>query len=233
MRTTHRRQAGRTPHPACLRPVLAALCMLAFAGPALAGPEPASKRKPASPRFKPITVFAVRHAEKLSTGGSDPDLSEDGRARARMLASMLANAGVTHLMASSYKRTKQTLEPLASATGLQVDVIGNGDPGAQSEAIHTLPAGSVVVVAGHANTVPELVRMLGGEVGGLVRTEHGAIIDEAVYDRIFQVILPPIGQPSRHIAPLMVELRFPPLPAPASAGGSEGAVEVEGGADHR
>ena len=54
-----------------------------------------------------------------------------------------------------------------------------------------LPPGSVAVVAGHSNTVPDLVRKLGGSMAGL--TEHpryGAILEEHEYDRLVQVILP-------------------------------------------
>jgi len=238
MRPAVDRHPGRKAAGAARRMVLAALCALAFTGAALAGPEELPRRAkegvPRVARFKPITIFVVRHAEKGSEGGSDPDLSEAGRARAQMLAAMLGSAGVTRLLASPYKRTKQTLEPLSAATGVPVEVIEKGDPGAASEAIHVMPPGSVVVFAGHSNTVPELIRRLGGQVTGLVKTEqHGEILDDAQYDRIFQVLLPPIGRLSQSMEPALVELKYPPLPEVSSAGGAEPPVEVEGGADHR
>jgi len=221
--------ARATRHPVAVL-AIAATFALAGALPAFAGPDPARKAKAAP--VKPITVFAVRHAEKMPDGGRDPDLSEEGRARARMLADMLGSAGVTHLFASEYKRTQQTLEPLSAATGVRVKVIGAGNLAAQSEAIHGLPPGSVAVVAGHSNTVPDLVKQLGGAVTGLVKTEHGEMLDDATYDRIFQMILPPIGRAMRHLETQVLELRYPPPAEPASAPGAESPVEVEGGADH-
>ena len=38
-----------------------------------------------------LTIFIVRHAEKASTGGNDPDLSRQGQKR----ADALANRGVS------------------------------------------------------------------------------------------------------------------------------------------
>ena len=135
-------------------------------------------------------VFVVRHAEKGTDDPRDPRLSRAGVERATALAAMLAHAGVTHLYTSEFRRTHETLQPLAERCGRSIEVIPAGTPDAQVAAIRGLPAGSVAVVAGHSNTVPELVRALGGEVHRLVDTPHGPMLDDGSYDRMFQVIMP-------------------------------------------
>jgi len=128
------------------------------------------------------TVFLVRHAERADDDPRDPHLSETGRERAAALAGLLGHAGVTHLFASEYRRTIETLEPLAARTGVEIVVTPAREGERLSKALRALPGGSVAVVAGHSNTVPELVRGLGGSL-----TE--TTLDEAQYDRLFVVLL--------------------------------------------
>ena len=130
------------------------------------------------------TIVLVRHAEKQAESG-DPSLSRDGRDRARALARTLADAGVTGLSATPYRRTQQTLEPLAEETGVEVDVrpVDLSDPEAYARnlAADLLERyrGGTVVVAGHSNTVPLLLEALG--VAG------PRSIDDDEYDDLFVV----------------------------------------------
>ena len=55
------------------------------------------------------------------------------------------------------------------------------------DALRNLPDGSVAVVAGHSNTVPQIVARLGGEVRDLTRR---GFIEDSTYDRLFVVTLP-------------------------------------------
>src|SRR5947207_8981868 len=48
---------------------------------------------------QPVVVI-VRHAEKAANGGSDPDLSSAGRARADELARILKDSGITAIFTS-------------------------------------------------------------------------------------------------------------------------------------
>jgi len=130
--------------------VIAALAVLALAAPAAAQQ----------------TVFVVRHAERAdSTPGAkptmaaDPDLSEAGRARAASLATALKDAGIVAIFTTEFKRTQQTAEPLAKALGLTVKVV-KGD--AEASLVEQVAAakGNVLVV-GHSNTVPSVVKRLG------------------------------------------------------------------------
>ena len=130
---------------------------------------------------EPAVVFLVRHAEKTGEG-RDPALSEAGQARADELANVLADAGITAIYSSDYRRTRGTAEPLARRLGLEIMVY---DP-QQLESLAQIlgkSAGRTLVV-GHSNTTPELVALLGGE--------PGPAIDEAgEYDRLYSLTLIP------------------------------------------
>ena len=187
-----------------------ALCLLPGGGPTGAA-TPASNPAGAGPHggeWHGTIAILVRHAEKATDEPGDPPLSEQGVRRAEALAKLLSAAGVTHLFASQYRRTRQTLAPLASALGLEVREIDANEVDQQVAAIRRLPAGSVAVVAGHANTIPELARLLGGEVPGLVDGAAGPMIGEETYDRMFLVILPAAGGVAPAGRAQTVELRY-------------------------
>ena len=129
----------------------------------------------------PRTVILVRHAEKAQDGTVNPPLSEEGTARAEELALLLGGAGVTHLFSSEYLRTQATLQPLADASGLEVLVRPAREMGPFLEELRRLPSGAVACVAGHSNTVPALVRGLGGDAAGS--------LEEDEYDKLFLVTL--------------------------------------------
>ena len=142
---------------------------------------------------QPVTVFVVRHAEKAvaKAGNSDPELSTVGLARAQALARLLGKAGVTHLYASEYQRTQHTLRPLGQQMALKTAIVPAGQGGQLTGALRNLAPGSVAVVAGHSNTVPALVKALGGKVDGLEKhARYGPILPDHAYDRLYMVILP-------------------------------------------
>jgi phosphohistidine phosphatase SixA len=128
----------------------------------------------------PKMVVLVRHAERAEEPKADPVLSEDGVKRAERLAAMLRYAGVTHLVASEFQRTQQTLAPLALAVNVRLQIAKAADAAAAQSAIETLPRGSVVVIAGHSNTVPALAKLL---TGGSAEIKMA----EAEFDRLFVV----------------------------------------------
>jgi phosphohistidine phosphatase SixA len=128
----------------------------------------------------PKTVIVVRHAEKAAEPKADPVLSEEGVARAQRLAALLAKSGVTHLYASEFQRTQQTLAPLALATGAKVSIAKAADLDAARSAIETLPRNSVTVIAAHSNTAPTMVELL---TGGQTKVA----MNETEYDRLFVV----------------------------------------------
>lgn len=168
--------------------------------------DPAAGAEVASPAPATLsTVILVRHAEKGTDDPRDPTLNEAGLARAAALAELLGGAGVTHLFASEYRRTQDTLAPLAAALGLEVAVHPARDGAGLAGLVGSLPAGSVAVVAGHSNTIPALARALGVTPPGLIDAPGGAVMDEGEYGRVFVITHAP-GAP---VAPRLMELRGP------------------------
>ncbi len=151
---------------------------------------------------RPATVVLVRHAEAGGTHGGDPELTDVGARRAAALARLLGSSRVTQLYATEFRRTQQTLAPLAERTGLRPTIVPGRDLAPQLRALRELPAGSVAVVAGHSNTVPALVRGLGGEPSGTRATEHGEMLPDDAYERLFIVVL--------SAPPVTIELRYGP-----------------------
>ena len=128
----------------------------------------------------PKIVVLVRHAERAEEPKADPVLSEDGVKRAERLAAMLRFSGVTHLVASEFQRTQQTLAPLALAASVRVQVAKAADSAAAQSAVETLPRGSLIVIAGHSNTVPAIAKLL---TGGNAEIKMA----ETDFDRLFVV----------------------------------------------
>jgi broad specificity phosphatase PhoE len=131
------------------------------------------------------TVVFVRHCEKEG-GDDDPGLTDRGRVRAARLAGLLSGCSPTHLFATELRRTQQSLVPLAEATGLTIQRYGAREPEALVEALQAGSGGDLVVVAGHSNTLPRMVGLLGGELAGL---DEWGFLPESEYDRVvFQVL---------------------------------------------
>jgi phosphohistidine phosphatase SixA len=105
-----------------------------------------------------LKVFLVRHADiDLPRTSDEPSLNAAGLARARALARVEGTADVSAIFTSKAPRTKQTVAPLAARLRLQ-----------PREATHGLvpdllagPDGVVVLIAGHSDTVPDMIRQLG------------------------------------------------------------------------
>jgi len=111
----------------------------------------------------PVTVFVVRHAEK-GPEVPDPSLSEAGQHRAAELARALTDARITALYTTEFKRTQETLAPLAAAKSLTPTRLLARDVDGLVAAIQALPAGSQAVVATHSNLIHLLVARLTGVV---------------------------------------------------------------------
>jgi phosphohistidine phosphatase SixA len=130
------------------------------------------------------TVFLVRHAERADTVtggpammGTDPSLSDAGHARAAALTTVLKDAGLTAIFVTEYKRTQETAAPIAKALALTPLIVSSKDTQALLAKLKDV-TGNVLVV-GHSNSVPEIIKGLG--VGGAP-----SIADDQ-YDQLFIV----------------------------------------------
>lgn len=134
----------------------------------------------------PTRVFFVRHAEKANDGTKNPPLLPQGIARANCLAQALGDVELTHVFATDLQRTTLTVQPLATANELAVQTLPASDIEPLAETLRSLPAGSVVVVAGHSNTIPSLTELLGAQLSGLNDKGH---IPEQEHDRLIELVL--------------------------------------------
>jgi broad specificity phosphatase PhoE len=129
-------------------------------------------------------IILTRHAERADGGAAagatmtqsnDPSLSEAGKARAAKLASMLKDSGIVAIYTTEFRRTVETALPLEDATKVAGQVVAARDMAALIGKLKAHTSGTVLVV-GHSNTVPEIIKALGGPA---------VTIDDADYDNMF------------------------------------------------
>ena len=136
---------------------------------------------PAVAAAQPSAVILVRHAERATAPANDPVLTDAGAARAQALKAALAHAGVTAIVTTHFQRTQLTAKPLADSLGLTPIVMRVGGPlqahlDSIAAAVRRQPAGSVVLVVGHSNTVPGIVAALGGpKLPDLCDTQYASL----------------------------------------------------------
>ena len=108
------------------------------------------------------------------TASPDPELSEAGKARAQKLAAMLGDGGVAAIYTTEYRRTKDTAAPLSAKTGVNAEVVLARDAAVLIEKIKSHKTGAVLVV-GHSNTVPAIVKALGGSMVTMADDEYDSL----------------------------------------------------------
>jgi phosphohistidine phosphatase SixA len=127
----------------------------------------------------PMTVILVRHAEKqiVPPENKDPDISVEGQKRAAELVKMFGGSGIGAIYATQYKRTQQTVKPLEDKLGITATRVEARNTADLVKQIRSQKSGQVIFIAGHNNTVPEIIAALGGP--------KLPIIPETEYDNLF------------------------------------------------
>lgn len=137
------------------------------------------------------TVIFVRHAEKESAPADNPGLTPAGQRRAAELARQLSEAdvvaGVDAIYSTAYRRTEETVKPLADALGLSVMPYDAANTETVIDDIVSQHRGEVILVVGHSNTVPAMI----GNMGASKKVPE---IDENEYDNIYIVSIPWFGK---------------------------------------
>jgi 2,3-bisphosphoglycerate-dependent phosphoglycerate mutase len=108
------------------------------------------------------TFILIRHAEKVKDGTQDPELSAEGKQRAEALAKMLERNGIASVYSTNFKRTQQTVLPIAQAKGITVQTYQQTDK-TWLQNIAKENVGKIVLIVGHSNTIPEMANTLLGE----------------------------------------------------------------------
>jgi broad specificity phosphatase PhoE len=115
-----------------------------------------------------VSVYLVRHAKagsRRNWSGKDSQrpLSKPGQRQAAEIASALADAAITRIVSSPYVRCVQTVEPLASACGVTVDVsdaLAEGAPVADAAALLDKLAREQSVLCSHGDVIGDLLMHL-------------------------------------------------------------------------
>lgn len=132
-----------------------------------------------------MSVYVVRHAKagsRRNWSGKDSQrpLSKPGQRQAGEIGSALADVGITRVVSSPYVRCVQTVEPLASACGLTVDVsdaLAEGAPLADAAALLDKLVREQSVLCSHGDVIGDLLTHLAdqGVQLGEFRLEKGSV----------------------------------------------------------
>jgi 2,3-bisphosphoglycerate-dependent phosphoglycerate mutase len=136
-------------------------------------------------------IFIVRHAEKATTGGNDPDLSVAGQERAEALARILKDSQIAAVFVTEFKRTQETAALTAKAAHVNPSVVPANDVAGLAAKVRALNSNALVV--GHGNTIPDLMKALG--------VTSPITIPEDDYSEIFVISL--------HDPPQLLRLHYP------------------------
>lgn len=124
-------------------------------------------------------VLVVRHAEKLDPKADASLLSRKGKKRAKELARVLAAVPLKAVYCTEYERTRQTAQPAADAKGLKVTVTDSDHTDALASEVGARGAEADILVVGHSDTIPDLLRGLG--------VAEPVVIPSDEYDNLFVV----------------------------------------------
>ena len=114
-----------------------------------------------------LQVYLVRHTER-ELEGEDPPLTAQGLARAQALAATLRDAGITAIITTQWKRTRDSAQPLAAILRItpQVVPVHEGKAEENSRAVAEAVRrhkDEIVLVVGHI-TVTGVLAALGGPI---------------------------------------------------------------------
>ena len=137
------------------------------------------------------TIIFVRHAEKVAVQDDDPSLSVAGKRRVAELTRQLVDAdvvaGIDAIYATPFKRSQETVQPIADALSLPIRAYDAEDTNHVLKKILRKHKGKIILVVGHSNTLPILIANLGA-------SKKVPRIAEGEYDNIYIVSIPWFGK---------------------------------------
>lgn len=139
---------------------------------------------------RPATIYIMRHLQR--DVGDDPGLNAAGQAYAERLAEWFMHDRPKAIFVTPYKRTRETVAPLAAKLGLTPRDYNPRDNAGLVAAVRA--AKGPVLIVGHSNTVPVIVHALGGpEAPELADDDYARIW--IVKDGGKSVTVVPLGEP--------------------------------------
>lgn len=140
------------------------------------------------------SVFIVRHAERADAKDDTSLLSRKGKKRATLLSKVLSGVALKAVYTTEYERTQQTAEPTAKAKGLIVTVTDSEKAVELAAELKSKPAETDVLVVGHTDTIPDILKGLG--------VEPAVAIENSDYANLF------IVTPRKDSPPLFHRLKY-------------------------
>ncbi|WP_051224616.1 SixA phosphatase family protein [Flavobacterium tegetincola] len=126
------------------------------------------------------TIILIRHAEKAEAHSKDPSLSDIGKQRAEALVQLFKDTPIALFYTTPYKRTTETITPIAKANGKEALTYNPSDKNSIAEMI-LAGKGKRMLIAGHSNTIPQMVNTLIGK-------NEFTTLDENDYGKLFIVV---------------------------------------------
>jgi phosphohistidine phosphatase SixA len=100
---------------------------------------------------------------------------------------MLADAGITSIVTTEFVRTQQTAEPLATKLNVTEETLAAANPTAVVATLKISHGNEIVLVVGHSDTLPAILRAYG---------KTDVAIADSEYDNLF-IIVPATGTVTR------------------------------------
>ena len=121
--------------------------------------------------------YFIRHFEKQQ--GADPHLTVQGRQQAQTLVTALKGKVVNKIYSTQYHRTLESVAPLATERGIEVALY---DPSKLAEFAQQIRRENNILIVGHSNTTPQLIRLLGSQTADLSETDYGQLFTLTISD---------------------------------------------------
>ncbi len=136
------------------------------------------------------TVYVIRHVEKAAEPRRDPALSVTGIEHLGVLQAMLRDVEFAGVYSSDYARTRLTAAAFVGGDEDAVTLYDADDSAGLVEVVKGLEfegdgKGGNVLVVGHSNTVPKVLKELG--------VTEEVVIGDGEYDNLFVVRIDELG----------------------------------------
>lgn len=113
-----------------------------------------------------MTTFLVRHASAGERDDADPgdharSLDAAGRLQAEKLRDWLREEKIDRILSSPYPRCLETVQPLAEALGIEIEVVeelAESSPIERSWPLLESVAPETAVLCSHGDVIPDLIR---------------------------------------------------------------------------
>jgi phosphohistidine phosphatase SixA len=118
-------------------------------------------------------ILIVRHGERPA---AEDALTDRGKARAQAYVGYFEHLSIdgrpihlTHLFAEKSRRTRETLEPLSKATGMELDTrFATKDDVALAADLQSHSYGNEVLICWHHHAISKLIKDLGGDPDAVI-----------------------------------------------------------------